>query len=136
MKQFFFIVFISLFFFVSGTKGQAVTVTNPTNVNPAMAANYGSLSAAITALNLVTTVTGPVIITLNTGFPQTAPAGGYTINFTGATSAANNITIEGSNNIITAFNPQTSGLLTDAIFKLVGVDYITIQHFTMQEING
>ena len=110
-----------------------VTVTNPANTTPNLAATYTSLANAITALSGITSINGPVIITLDAGNPQTAPAGGYVIQFTAVTTAANNITIAGNNNIITAFTPQTTGSINDAIFKLIGADYITIRDFTMQE---
>lgn len=110
-----------------------VTVTNPTNTTPNLAATYTSLANAITALNSITAISGPVTITLTAGNPQTAPAGGYAIQFTATTTAANNITIEGSGNTITASNALTVGALNDAIFKLIGADYITLQNFTMQE---
>ena len=41
--------------------------------------------------------------------------------------------IQGNGNVITAPTPQTSGLLNDAIFKLIGADWITIAGFTLQE---
>ncbi|MEI7726785.1 MAG: hypothetical protein WCK09_16870, partial [Bacteroidota bacterium] len=65
---------------------------------------------------------------------ETAPAGGYSITAipTGA-SATNNIIIQGSSSTVTAYTPQASGTLNDAIFKIIGADFITIQNFTMQE---
>ena len=131
MKKIYLLVF-TLLAFVGVSFGQ-VTVTNPANTTPVLAATYGSLAAAITALNTITAISGPVIITLDPVNPQTAPAGGYAIQFTAVTTLANNITIAGSNNTITAFTPQAAGNLNDAIFKLIGVDFITIQNFTMQE---
>lgn len=127
------VIFCSVNF---SSRAQVVSVTNPTNCTPNLAATYGSLSAAITALDGATSFTGPVTITLNSGNAQTAPAGGYVINFTGATSLANNVTINGSNNTITAFTPQTVGSVNDAIFKIIGSDFVTIQNFTMQENAG
>ncbi len=110
-----------------------VTVTNPTNTTPNLAATYTSLANAITALDGITAISGPVTISLTAGNPQTAPAGGYVIQFAATTTAANNITITGNNNTITAFTPQASGNINDAIFKLIGVDYVSISNFTMQE---
>ena len=112
--------------------GANVIVTNPTNTTPNLAATYSTLAAAITALNATTVISGPVTITL--GANETAPTGGYSITAapTGA-SNINRITIQGSGAMITAFTPQVSGTLTDAIFKIVGADFITIQNFTMQE---
>ncbi len=123
-------VFIILLSF--GAKGQ-VTITNPTNTTPNLAATYGSLSAAITALNSRTAISGPVTITLNIGNPQTAPAGGYAINFATITNNTFPITITGNNNTITAFSPQLAGQLYDAVFKIIGADNIIIQNFVMQE---
>lgn len=112
-----------------------VTVTGNANATPAMAATYTSLANAITALNTVTNISGPIIITLNAGNPQTAPAGGYAINFTAATTnvGSRTVTITGNNNTITASAALTSGVLTDAIFKIVGPNFVTIQNFIMQE---
>lgn len=99
-----------------------------TNSGSGLAATYGSLSAAITALNAAT-ISSPVVITLTGN--ETAPLGGFSITATGTSS--NTITIEGSSSTITAPTSQTSGILTDAIFKIIGGDYITIQNFTMNE---
>ena len=103
-----------------------------TNGGSGLATSYASLSAAITALNAAT-ISGPVVITCPTG-TETAPLAGYNITATG--TSTNTITIQGNgadNSIISAFSPQASGLKTDAIFKIVGGDYITIQGFKMQE---
>ncbi|MDQ3022343.1 MAG: hypothetical protein M3R36_17500 [Bacteroidota bacterium] len=131
-KIYSFFVFIFLCIFAFNYASAQVAVTNPGNTTPALAATYTSLANAITALNGTTAISGPVIITLTGN--ETAPAGGYSITAipTGA-SAINNITIAGSGSTITAFTPQTVGALNDAIFKLIGADFITIQNFTMQE---
>ncbi len=99
-----------------------------TNSGSGLAPTYTSLAAAITALNAAT-ITSPVTITLTGN--ETAPAGGYSITAQG--SATNTIDINGVTSTITAFTPQTSGNLNDAIFKLVGADFVTIRDFTMQE---
>jgi len=99
-----------------------------TNGGSGLAATYPSLAAAITALNGAT-ISSPVLIAL-TG-AETAPAGGYSITAQG--TAANGITITGSSSTITASNAHTAGALNDAVFKLVGADFITLQNFTMQE---
>lgn len=132
MKQFCTILLLMVAF-IPKTEAQ-VTVTNPTNTTPNLAATYTSLANAITALNAITAISGPVTITLNAGNPQTAPVGGYAIQFaTISNTAASPITFEGSGNTITAFTPQVSGQLYDGIFKLIGADYITIQNFVLQE---
>ncbi len=93
--------------------------------------DYPSLAAAITDLNLQGVGAGGVILNLLAGNPQTAPAGGYAITATG--SAATPIIIQGNANTITASAALVAGDLNDAIFKLIGADYITITGFTMLE---
>ena len=105
-----------------------------TNSSSGLAATYPTLEAAITALNGAT-ITAPVTITLQTGNPQTAPSGGYAVTATG--TAANTISIvgAGSGSVVTASAAQVAGTVTDAVFKIIGGDYITLSNFTMQE-NG
>ena len=117
-------IFSLLFLFFALFSFSQVT----TNGGSGLAATYPDLASAITALNGAT-ITSPVLITLTGN--ETAPAGGYAITAQG--DATNTITIEGTSSIITAPTPQTSGLLYDAIFKLLGADWITIQGFTMLE---
>ena len=106
-----------------------VTVTNPANTTPGLAATYADLAAAITDLNIQTDITGPVIITLDVGNPQTSPAGGYVINASlPAASATNTVSISGNNNIITAPTNHTVGAINDAIFKIIGSDFIILQN--------
>lgn len=111
-----------------------VTVTNPANTTPGLAATYTDLAAAIADLNLQTDISGPVVITLDAANPQTSPAGGYEIrpSLTGA-SATNTVTISGSNNIVTAPTNHTVGALTDAFFKIIGSDFIILQNFDLRE---
>ncbi|WP_396190084.1 beta strand repeat-containing protein, partial [Flavobacterium sp.] len=99
-----------------------------TNGGSGLSPTYPSLSAAVTALNAAT-ISSPVVITLSGN--ETAPAGGYNITATG--TSTNTITIQGSSSTITAPTPQVSGTLVDAIFKITGGDWITIQNFTMLE---
>ncbi len=114
-----------------------VTITNKTNTTPSLNDTYPSLGSAIAALNNITSISGPVKITLDPGYPETAPLGGFSINFANITNTASSpITITGSGNTITAFSPQVSGSITDAIFKIIGADYITIEDFVMQENAG
>ncbi|TBX65986.1 hypothetical protein EZL74_11475 [Flavobacterium silvisoli] len=115
-----------LFFVMFSVFGVSAQVT--TNGGSGLAGTYGSLSAAITALNGAT-ITSPVVITLSGN--ETAPAGGYSITKSG--TSTNTITIQGSSSTITASSGLTAGSKTDAIFKIIGGDYITIQNFTMVE---
>ncbi|MEZ4791383.1 MAG: T9SS type A sorting domain-containing protein [Flavobacteriales bacterium] len=116
---------------LGGVQAQ-VNVTNPGNATPALASSYGTLAAAVSAWNATTAVSGPVTFTVTGN--ETAPAGGYAITAvpTG-TSAVNNVVFSGGGFTITAPNPQASGSLVDAIFKIIGADFVTIQNFTMQE---
>ena len=114
----------------------AVSVTNPTNASPNLATSYVSLSDAITALNAVTSLSGTVILTCAGGGAETAPAGGYVISYTAAGSSSNYILIDGNGSTITAFSPQVAGQVHNAIFKIVGSDYLTLQNFVMTENAG
>lgn len=111
----------------------SVSVDNPTNTTPNLLASYTSLADAITALSGITAISGPVTLTAGPG-SETAPAGGYVISFTATTTATNTVTILGSfGPTITASPSLTAGNLNDAIFKIIGSDYVTIRNFTMQE---
>jgi hypothetical protein len=100
--------------------------------------DYPDLAAAIADLNASGVGAGGVTLNVIAGNPQSAPAGGYVVGGAGSlvlttTSAADQVLIEGNGNTITAPTPQASGNLNDAIFKLIGADYITINAFVMQE---
>ncbi|HOB77704.1 MAG TPA: hypothetical protein PKI65_04345, partial [Bacteroidales bacterium] len=92
---------------------------------------YPTLSAAIDSLNNQGVGDGGVTITVAPGNPQTAPAGGYVITASGDISKQ--IIIDGNDNIVTAFSPQDEGKINDAIFKIIGGDWITIKNFVMME---
>ncbi|MFM9988082.1 T9SS type A sorting domain-containing protein [Flavobacterium sp.] len=120
-------MFAIIVMFLTVTVGNAQVTTNGgSGLNP----TYPDLASAITALNGAT-ISSPVVITLDPVNPQTAPAGGYAITAQG--DATNTILIQGGGNTITASNALVAGTLTDAIFKLIGADYVTLQNFTMQE---
>lgn len=131
--------FIVLLLLLSGSvSAQNVTVTYGTSTG--LAASYSTLAAAVTALNSAT-INSPVTLTLASGYTETAPVGGFLITKTG--TSTNTITIQGfsdsSRNVITAAVPtgnSSTGATSyrmDAIFKIVGADYITIQNFAMNE---
>jgi hypothetical protein len=126
------IVLIGLFV-INANAQVTVTVINPTNATPNLAASYTSLAAAITALDAMTSISGPITLTCASSGAETAPAGGYAINFTATTTGINNVVIDGSSSTITASASLTAGSLNDAIFKIIGSDYVTIQNFTMKE---
>jgi hypothetical protein len=109
----------------------AVTVTGTAT---GLASSYSSLATAITALNSASaSISTPIVITCAAG-SETAPSGGYSITATG--TITNTIKIVGAgaaSSIITANTTQTAGSLTDAIIKIIGGDYITIDGFTLKE---
>lgn len=126
MKKLLLLLFtITNLFFVKIANAQVTT-----NGGSGLAATYATLNDAITALNTAT-ITSPVVITLAASNPQTAPAGGYEIKAEG--TSVNTITFVGNNNTITASNALTAGSLTDALFKIIGGDYITINGFNLTE---
>ncbi|MEP6793992.1 MAG: hypothetical protein ABJB16_06680, partial [Saprospiraceae bacterium] len=125
-------VFAVLCFVLVGTSANAQFAVT-TNSGSGLAPTYTSLANAITALNAAT-ITSPVVITCPNG-TETAPAGGYSITAQG--TAVNTIIITGNgaaNSIITAGVGVSTTL--DAIFKLIGADYITIQGFALTDANG
>lgn len=95
---------------------------------------YPTLASFVTAIN-GGTVSGPVSVLIASGFTETAPTGGYNLTATG--TSTNTITFQkngtGANPVFTAFTPQSSGALNDAVFKIVGSDYITLDGLTFQE---
>ncbi|MGQ9846164.1 MAG: beta strand repeat-containing protein, partial [Bacteroidales bacterium] len=93
--------------------------------------DYPTLDSAITDLNTQGVGNGGVTFELLINNPQTAPAGGYVITATGDSSKP--IIFKGNGNTITSSNSLTPGALNDAIFKIIGGDYITIDGFVMQE---
>ncbi len=100
--------------------------------------DYPDLAAAITDLNTQGVGAGGVVLNLVAANPQSAPAGGYVIGGTGTailttTSTTNTVVIQGNGNTITASAALTAGALNDAIFKIIGADWITIKGFVMEE---
>lgn len=133
------LLFIAVLFAQNSWGQIAVTVTNPTNTTPNLDASYVSLANAITAINAVTAMSGPVIFTLADGGTETAPAAGYILGnatLNPLTSATNTITFQksgaGANPLITAFTPGTSTTV-DGIWKIAGTNYVTISGISLQE---
>ncbi len=100
--------------------------------------DYATLAAAISDLNTQGVTAPGVTLNLLSGNPETAPAGGYVIGGAGTailttTAVGAQVTIQGNGNTITASAALTVAALNDAIFKIVGADYITIDGFILQE---
>jgi hypothetical protein len=95
---------------------------------------FPSINAAVNYINTYGIANnGNVIFSIAGGYAETAPSGGYSITASG--TATSNIIFQktsGVNPTITA-GLQLSGSYTDAIFKLIGADYIVIQNLTLKE---
>jgi hypothetical protein len=96
--------------------------------------DYATLADAIVDLNTVGVGAGGVTLNVLPGNLQTAPVSGYQITASG--SLADPIVIQGNGNQAVAFTPQAAGTLTDAVFKIVGGDFIAITGFIIQENPG
>jgi hypothetical protein len=97
--------------------------------------DYATLADAIADLNTQGVGSGGVTFNVAAGYAETAPAGGFVITAQG--TAANPIVFQksgsGADPTFTAPAPQTAGVLNDAIFKLIGADYVTLDRFRMLE---
>ncbi|MFZ4401169.1 MAG: T9SS type A sorting domain-containing protein, partial [Bacteroidales bacterium] len=120
----------ALIFLGSYSKGQIIVVTNS---GSGLAATYPSFAAAITALNAAT-INSPVIISCAAGGTEifsSSTAG----NITATGSAVNPIIIQkigsGANPLITAAVGTSTTI--DAIIKIGGGDYITIDGIDLKE---
>lgn len=97
-------------------------------------ADYASIAAFVTDLNTQGVGAGGVTLTVPSGYTETAPAGGFAITATG--TLANPIIIQGTAGttpVITASAALTAGALNDALFKIIGGDYITISGLELRE---
>jgi trimeric autotransporter adhesin len=127
--------------FVTSQAQLAVTVTNQTNTTPNLLASYPSLSAALTDLNAVTAMTGPVTLTLAAG-SETSPITGFTIGsatLNPVLSATNSVLINTSgaaiiNAAVGVSTPASTA--PDGMLKIVGADYITIDGLTLTDANA
>ncbi|HYV92924.1 MAG TPA: MopE-related protein, partial [Chitinophagales bacterium] len=130
--------------FANGAFAQIpVSVTGNTNTTPNLAASYTSLSLALTDLNAVTAMSGPVTLTCTGGNSETAPATGLTIgsaSLDAVLSSTNTVTINKSGGAVTinaGVGTATAGSAApDGILKLTGADYITIDGLTFTDGNS
>ncbi len=99
----------------------------------------GSFDKISSAVNYINTygVAGAVIFNIAPAYTETAPVGGFAITATG--TAVNTIIFQrngaGANPVITA-GLQVAGNNNDAVFKIIGGDYITIRDLTIKENAG
>ncbi|MFZ4523226.1 MAG: T9SS type A sorting domain-containing protein [Bacteroidales bacterium] len=140
--------FLSILVFITGIFVQpasadiAVTVTNRLNTTPNLNASYTTLAAALTALNAVTAMTGPVTLTLAADTSEVAPPAGFTIGSTSLNavlSFTNQVTIVRAGGTVTLFAgvgvATPASAVPDGILKIVGADYITIDGLTFIDKN-
>jgi hypothetical protein len=95
---------------------------------------FPTMASAVNYLNIFG-ISGPVTFNVASGYTETAPPGGFRITGTG--TAANPVVFQksgvGANPTFIASDLHISGRLNDAVFKLVGSDYITFDGFTLLE---
>lgn len=125
-----FLLLLAVILFSNLSTAQNVNVTSTGGTT---SATYLTMSAAITAINTAVH-TGTINCNVPANYSEAAPIGGYRITATG--TLANPITFTKSTGVTVTFTANASlvaGSLTDAIFKIVGGDYITIDGYTMLE---
>jgi trimeric autotransporter adhesin len=140
-KVMMFFVVLSCLFVTNASAQIAVTVTNNTNTTPNLAPGYTSFADALTAVNAVTAMSGPITLTLAAG-TETALATGLVLGSTTlnlALSATNTITIVGAG-ATTVLNAGTGTAtpgspVPDGILKLNGADFVTIDGLTFTDGN-
>lgn len=138
MRKIYALLTAVLCFFVFSVKAQiTVTVTGNTNTTPNLLASYPNLAAALTDLNNVTAMTGPVSMALSGTEP--APATGYTIGsatLNPVLSSTNTVTFTGPATLTAGVGTATpASAAPDGILKLNGADYITIDGLTFTDGN-
>lgn len=119
------------------------TYTQPGTISTNFSGNYSIPSACYPTLNSFITglntgnVVGPVTVNVASTYSEMAPSGGFSITKTG--TSTNTITFKKDGTdvgpIFTGSNVHTISKITDAVFKIIGADYITLDGLTMLE-NG
>ena len=103
---------------------------------------FATLASALSVLNS-NGVGGTVTFNIQAGYTETAPSGGFSINMCGLSASlqpnsANPVIIQksgvGANPLLSAWTGNSTN--ADAIFKLIGVDYVTIDRIDIQDVAG
>ncbi|MBL7915476.1 MAG: hypothetical protein JNL49_10570, partial [Bacteroidia bacterium] len=100
---------------------------------------YGTIGAAISAINTGGALTGPVTVDIPAGYTETL-TGKVTLTMTG--TVTNTITIQksgaGANPVFTSYTGTvaTPSVIADGFFVLAGCDYVTIDGINLQEAAG
>jgi hypothetical protein len=136
------LILIALFLWAGSSWAQmTVSVGNNTNTTPTLAVSYPSLSLALTDLNAVTAMTGPISLTCSGS--ETAPSTGFVLG----SATLNPVLNAAGSNMIFIFGPATinAGVGTnatsnvvapDGMFKLVGADRVVIDGLTFTDGNS
>jgi Ig-like domain CHU_C associated len=99
-------------------------------------ATYANLAAALVAINPGVIHAGTITCYVNAGWAEPAPAGGFQITAAVSNIAATPITFvksgSGAKPLFTA-PAQTANSQTDAVFKIIGSDFVTIDGFDIRE---
>ncbi|HVF96589.1 MAG TPA: hypothetical protein VM871_04680, partial [Flavisolibacter sp.] len=137
-----YVLLLALLLVFNGMAQISVAVTGNTNTTPNLQASYTSLSAALAALNAVTAMSGPVVLTCAAGGSETAPAAGLTIGSTSLNNvltATRTVTLTKAGGLVTlnagvgVATPSSATM--DGILKIVGADYVTVDGLTFRDNN-
>jgi hypothetical protein len=134
---------VAVLFVLAANAQIGVTVTGNTNATPALQLSYASLAAALTDVNAITAMSGPITLSLAAGTSETAPATGLTLGsatLNPVLSATNTITIQKDAGAATVLNAGVgtatpASAVPDGMLKIVGADYITIDGLTFTDGN-
>lgn len=131
------LLFISYFFYNFITNAQPIVGTKTVCTS---GCDYPSLNAAVSALNINGVGTGGANIEIGNGHTETLPNAGLSLGssiLNSSLSASNPLVIR--KNLSASSKPVfTSGAGLggiDAMFKLIGVDYVTIENLIFIEAN-
>ncbi len=125
---------------MSATAQISVTVDVPGNTTPALQATYASFALAVTDLNAITAMSGPVVLTCSGS--ETAPVTGFAIGSAGLNTVlnaagSNMITITGAATINAGAGgtatPTTAAM--NGMLVLNGIDRLTIDGLTFTDGN-
>jgi|GEM_PF-4771354 len=96
--------------------------------------DYATIQSFVLDINTNGIGAGGVKLLVPSGYAETAPAGGFAITATGTVSDSIIIQSVGTPlPVIMSSSVHTTGALTDAIFKLIGSDYVMIKGLSLQE---
>lgn len=145
MRNFILRAILGMILFLGGLGANAqitITVTGNTNTTPNLLATYSSMAVALADLNLVTAMTGPVVLTCDAGTSETAPVKGFSLGsatLNPVLSATNTITINKTGGVVTinaAVGTANGPSVTpDGMLYLNGADYVTIDGLTFTDAN-